>query len=387
CTDVFFDAALDFIATHRDDPFFVYLPTNAPHTPLEVDPKLAEPYRAMGLDDDTAKVYGMVANLDENMGRLLARLDGLGLRDNTLVLFVGDNGPQQKRYTGGLRGRKSMTYEGGIRVPCFLQWPAAVDGGRTIDGIAAHLDVLPTVLAACGIDKPAGVELDGRSIMPLLEGAEDPRPGRRLYFQCHRGLTPKRYQNCAVVTQRYKLVGNPGTFTKRDFQPTPGAALELYDLEQDPAERNNLADVHPEKVAELRAAYDAWFDDVRSTRNFEPGRIRLGSEHENPAHLCRYQDARYVDGKPTGWPVEIEGAGKYELTVDRGDASEAGAMHVVINGTESVSPVPAGSSSATVKLPKGEALLRIWCEGPGCPPSGHAPNDTLGDVEVHWLGA
>jgi arylsulfatase/arylsulfatase A len=279
-----------------------------------------------------------------------------------------------------------MTYEGGIRVPCFLQWPAAIEGGRTIDRIAAHIDLLPTVLEACGLGEPEDLTLDGRSAMPLLRDGTSPWPDRRLFFQCHRGLRPMRYQNCAVVTQRYKLVGNPGTFAKRDFEPTPGSALEFYDLEQDPAEQNDLAGSHPEKVAALRAAYDAWFDEMQSTRHFEPGRIHVGSHKENPAHLCRYQDAHYVDGKPTGWPVHIERAGRYEFTLNRGGANEPAKMHVVVNGKESVSPIPAGSSSATVSLPEGEALLRIWCEGPGCPPADHAPNDTLGDVKVRWLG-
>ena len=114
CTDVFFDAALQFIEQNRGQPFFVYLPTNAPHAPLDVELRYIERYKALGLNDTTARIYGMVENIDENFARLLTTLDRLGLRQNTLVIFITDNGAQQARYNAGLRGLKGTTYEGGI---------------------------------------------------------------------------------------------------------------------------------------------------------------------------------------------------------------------------------------------------------------------------------
>ncbi|MEQ9070753.1 MAG: arylsulfatase, partial [Gimesia chilikensis] len=125
CTDLFFDAALEFMdrQAQAGKPFFVYLPTNAPHTPLEIADSYWKPYQEQGLDETTARVYGMVENLDKNLGRLMAHLDQTKLKENTILIFLGDNGPQQKRYTAGLRGRKSWVYEGGIRVPFVATWP------------------------------------------------------------------------------------------------------------------------------------------------------------------------------------------------------------------------------------------------------------------------
>ncbi|HAW32445.1 MAG TPA: arylsulfatase, partial [Planctomycetaceae bacterium] len=130
----------------------------------------------------------------------------------TVVLFLGDNGPQQKRYTGGLRGRKSWTYEGGIRIPCLAQWPGHFREGEKIDQIAAHIDLMPTLLALTETRCPESLKLDGVDLSPLLTGRKEKLPTRSLFFQVHRGLTPQRYQNFAVVTERFKLAGYPGTF-------------------------------------------------------------------------------------------------------------------------------------------------------------------------------
>ena len=133
CTDIFTDAAIRFIEGNRKKPFFAYIPTNAPHGPLEIAPEYVRPYLDMGLNEQTARVYGMIANIDENIGRLTTKLDELGLRKNTLFIFLTDNGGAGRRYAAGLRAGKSSTYEGGIRVPCFLQWPARFTGSQTID--------------------------------------------------------------------------------------------------------------------------------------------------------------------------------------------------------------------------------------------------------------
>ena len=176
CTDIFFDAALHFIEQNREKPFFTYIATNAPHTPLEVSDQAVAPYRAMGLDDTTARIYGMVENIDKNFGRLLAKLDELGLRRNTVVIFLTDNGPQQQRYTAGLRDRKASVYEGGIRAISLWQWPAAFPQPRKIGRMAAHIDVAATLLEMTGTQPLASRTLDGKSLLPLLKG-EDQQPG------------------------------------------------------------------------------------------------------------------------------------------------------------------------------------------------------------------
>lgn len=380
CTDVFFNAALTFIEANREAPFFVYLPTNAPHTPLEVSPKYSDPYKALGLDDTTAKVYGMVQNIDENLGRLLARLDELKLRENTLVIFLTDNGPQQERYTGGLRARKSFTYEGGIRVPCIVQWPVKLTGERTIDRIAAHIDLLPTLLAACGVQPLASPKIDGMSLLPLLTGQAQSWPERTLYFQCHRGLSPQRYQNCAAVTQRYKLVGSPGTFNQEKLPIASEAVLELYDLEADPGEQRNLAAENPRVLAELRRGYDAWYDSVRDARGFTPGVIHVGNPRENPVRLCMYQDATFVDGKTHGWSVEIERAGRYRVTMLRG-MDNAGTIHVNWIGKAANQPTNASAKTAIFDLPAGKGVLDVSLTLAGQPPA-PGDNEQRGDVTV-----
>jgi len=385
CTDVFFDAARAFIAANRQRPFFVYLPTNAPHTPLEIGPEYVAPYMAKGLDDTTARVYGMITNIDDNIGRLLDWLDQQGLRENTLVIFFGDNGPQQDRYTANLRGRKTWVYEGGLRVPCFVQWPAVLKGKRRLDAMAAHIDLTPTILEACKTAPPDKAALDGMSLLPLLRGAVKEPPERHLFFQCHRGLYPERYHNAAVVTERYKLVSNPGTFGRDTLEAEKPHVFELYDLENDPGEQTNLATTHPEVVGALKKAYDAWYDDVQGTRGFTPGRIHLGSPHENPVRLCRNQDQSFIDGKPRGWPVHVERRGLYELTIERGEAKPPGTMHVAIQNNETVTVLAAGENTALVALPEGEGMLRVWVQEPGKLPHRLLDNDTLGDVTARFL--
>lgn len=380
CTDVFFSAAIEFIGQNRERPFFVFLPTNAPHDPLEVSPRWRDPYLAMGLPDKTARLYGMVENIDENFGRLLAALERLGLRENTVVIVLSDNGGTgNRRYDAGLRGNKASVYEGGIRVPFFVQWPRGMKGGRTIDRIAAHVDLLPTILDIAGAAPPEGVRLDGVSLRPLLTKSTPPNewPDRRLFIQCHRGLDPKRYQNFAVISQNYKLIGYPGTFGLEDLDTTGRAPpLELYDLVSDPGEQRDLASGQTGIVARLLREYDAWFDSVAASRNFAPGIIHLGSAAERQTHLSRYQDGGYPGGIPSGWMVRVLSAGRYAVEFFRGDHTEAGTLVLSWQGRTSRMPLAAGEDTATFDIPAGEGLLDIWLEsaaGERVPYSGNNP--------------
>ena len=381
CTDVFFDAALAFIEKNRNEPFFAYIPTNAPHTPLIVPDEYARPYLDAGLDKDTAKVYAMVENIDDNFGRLQDKLVELGLRENTLVVFLSDNGPQQRRYTAGLRGRKASTYEGGIRAISLWQWTAVLAAPAKLGSIAAHIDVTPTLMEAAGVE-PDG-EMDGLSLLPLLSGEPAGPDDRSLFFQCHRGLTPKRYQNAAVRSGAYKLVLGPGTFSDEAWSFTGAPPTELYDLSTDPGEEKDIAEERPEIAKDLRARYEAWFEDVRGTRSFEPGVIHIGSRAETVSVLSRYQDSKYAGGRPTTWKTLIERAGRYEVRVKREEEAwwEAPAtIYLSLNGVVQAKDLEPGSDHAFFDMPLGDVELDVWAQAPGSGREIVTDNSAVGNV-------
>lgn len=336
CTDLFFDGALEFIERHRNRPFFTYISTNAPHTPLQVEQKWVQPYTRMGLDETTAKIYGMVANLDYHTGRLLALLKRLRLERDTIVIFMTDNGPQQRRYNAGMRGLKGSVYQGGIRVPFFLRWPARVKPGHSVDRVAAHVDVMPTLLEACEAQPPEGRVIDGRSLLPLLSGGGANWADRRLFFQWHRGDVPEAWRSCAVRTQDWKLVDGK----------------ELYRLPEDPAEAREVSGSYPQVVAELRQAYEEWFADV-GRAGFDPPRIQLGTTYENPVTLTR-QDWR---GPRAGWDdkslghyeVEVTQRGPYEVRLRFPAASVRRTAELEFRGQTWSKEVAAGAAEVVFK--------------------------------------
>lgn len=386
CTDVFFDAAIKFMDQQKQarQPFFVYLPTNAPHTPLEVDRSYWGPYQKMGLNETTARVYGMVENLDENVGKLMAWLKREKLSDDTIVIFLGDNGPQQKRFTAGLRGRKSWTYEGGIRVPFVAQWPGHFQGGTKSDQIAAHIDLLPTLLSLTKTPRPASLALDGIDLSELLSGKKAELPERSLFFQVHRGLTPQQYQNSAVVTQRFKLVGYPGTFGDENLMQQAEPILELYDLSVDPGEANNLIQSKPEQAAALRQKYDAWFSAVQNTRHFTPGTIVIDKEKEDPSVLCRYQDSTYSHGGPQGWMVKINNPGLYRVQINRKAMQNSGKLIVDWQGQKTHEYLNANENTAEFELRAGTGMLDIWFQT-GTDRVYTRNNNTVGDVTLKQI--
>ena len=340
CTDVFFDATMDFVARHRNEPFFAYLATNAPHGPLEIDPKYVEPFTAAGLDANTAKCYGMIRNLDENMGRLLAKLDELQIARNTIFIFMTDNGPQWNRYNAGMRDRKESVYEGGIRVPFFVRWPERIAAGVVDRHLAAHIDILPTLVEACGAAVPRNVKIDGRSLVPLLSGGSSSKAwaDRTLFFQWHRGDRGRLYDSCAARNQRYKLVNG----------------VELYDLEKDPGETTDIAQANPDVVAKLRGDYEAWFGDVSATRNFQPPRIYLGDPQE-PVVLLTRQDWRgeKASWDKTGlghWEVEVRAAGAYDVKFLFAPSKSAMGLAASVGGVTRRVDVAAGAGEVRVRF-------------------------------------
>lgn len=352
CTDIITDAAIEFIRAQARQPFFTVITTNAPHVPLDVDDRYAAPYRSAGVPDDDAKTYGMIANLDENVGRFLAELDVLRLRENTIVIFFTDNGPAFNktgpRFNASLRGGKGTVYEGGVRVPCFVRWPKAFPSPGNISVPTSVVDLMPTLLAAAGVRAPQGAALDGVDLLPALrDGAT--LPDRTLFTQWHRGDAPVAHRNAAVVTARYKLVDG----------------RELYDLETDPAEANDLAATHPDIVRDLRARYDAWFADVCATRGFDAVPITIGSPRESVTWLTA-QDMRGVSGWGPGdvgaWELDAARAGSYSFELNWLPVNPPGAGICELQcGAEvakaTLSPGESNLTLGPIPLPKGPVRL------------------------------
>ncbi len=329
CTDVFTDAALKFITKESDKPFFAYIAFNAPHAPYQVPddfaakyakldlgegafPKTGQPWATKKLNtEDVGRAYAMIENIDVNFGRLMKALEDKQLAENTVVIFLTDNGPGGVRWNGGLRNRKGTVYEGGIRVPCYVRWPAKVKP-QTIDTPLAHIDITPTLCELCGV-RPDG-PFDGRSFERMLTGGPGNWPGRTLFVQWHRGDEPEKYRAFAARGPKYKLVQSNGVAPNAKWQPK----YELFDIQADPFEEKDLAADKPDEVAQLKREYEAWFADV-TKKGFAPPRIVIGSEKEPVTRLSR-QDWR---GEKAGWAadsighweVKIARAGKYKVTL------------------------------------------------------------------------
>lgn len=339
CSDIFTDEAIAFIDRNRREgkPFFLYLPFNCPHTPLEIDAASVKPYRSppMQIDDFpvdgqpidkdfdpelTAKLYATVTDIDGNVGRLLTALDQWKLAENTIVIFMTDNGPQQSRFNCGMRGKKGSVYDGGIRVPFFVRWPGRLEAGRKADVVAAHIDVTPTLLEACGVREalPGAKPMDGISLLPILEGRAKHVPERTLFFQWHRGNIPELGRAFAARTSRWKLVQSQGVNGTQLPKPLP---FELFDMQADPFEMHNQADAHPEIVRQLYSQYSDWYSSVRAEHQFQPPLIKLGRTYEAPANgvTLTQQDWRGPDDKIAGnkygrWLVDAD-RGKYQITL------------------------------------------------------------------------
>jgi len=378
-SDVITDAAIQFIQKESTRPFFVYLPFNCPHTPLQVPdeyrqrhgaqdfavdkfPNDGHPMAAQYDADVLARVYGMIENIDDNVGRLLAKLDERKLADNTIVIYFSDNGCQMHRgYNAGFQGWKGTPFEGGIHQFCFIRWPAQLQAGRQVDRIAAHIDLAPTVLDLCGVPKPQRVKFDGVSLAPLLRGQPVAWPNRTLCFQWHRGDAPGRYRAFAARSQDWKLVQPLGVGEKWDGK----TKFQLYDMAHDPLEMRDLAAQQPDRVAQLKAQYDAWFNDVTGMRDYSvPSRIFLGTPQENPVLLTR-QDWRGPGATwgPKGigyWEVDVATAARYEVRLRFAALQTDGEATLSCGSVSARQAIRAGEAECAfsdVRLPSGPGRL------------------------------
>jgi hypothetical protein len=316
---------------HHEKPFFCYLSFNAPHTPLQVPEEYNNMYKdidpssgfendnrsfpAMSEKDkeDARKVYAMVTNIDDNVGKLLQKLEELEIADNTLVIFMTDNGPQQRRYNAGMRGLKSSVFRGGVRVPFYWRLPALYEGNRNIETVTAHIDVLPTLAELCNAEMPTDRTIDGNSFLPLLKG-EKPEvfETRSLFFYWTRRY-PELYNNIALQKGPFKLVGN----TNHD---APLENFELYNIREDEFELKNILQGNRTLASEMKTELDQMIHELSNSPNLQnPPRIVIGSKHENPVYLNR-NDAGGARGIWTQeevfgfWRVKIQ-EGRYNIRI------------------------------------------------------------------------
>ena len=319
CTDVFFDYAKRFIKASKqaDKPFLAYIATNAPHGPMHSPEEFSEPYQDQNVN--LANFYGMIANIDDNVGKMRAFLADEGLTDNTIFIFTTDNGTSSggNVFNAGMRGKKGSEYDGGHRVPLFLHWPdGEMKGGRDVKEITAYVDVLPTLIDLCKIASPTGVKFDGVSIAPLLnEKVDADWPDRILVTDSQRVKDPIKWRKSAVMTSQWRL--NNGK--------------ELYDIKADPGQQNNIAKDHPEVVQRLTKFYDAWWEELLPTFSNATA-IYLGHEGENPARLTSHDwittgstpwNQSHIRKAVTGdrntgfWNVKVVEDGEYEVRLRR----------------------------------------------------------------------
>jgi arylsulfatase A-like enzyme len=321
--DVFFDAAMRFIRTQKGHPFFVYLATYNPHAPCSLAASAwADPYRGK-VPLQTAYFLASIARVDQNLGRLRAFLAEEKLSDDTLLIFLSDNGTAQgeKVFNAGMRGKKLSPYDGGHRVPCFIRWPAGgLDKPAGIDQLTAHIDLLPTLVDLCGLKLPRPVSFDGMSLKPLLANPQASWPERTLVLGTPPNDSgpnpqpPPHGTNCSVMTDRWRLVNES----------------ELYDVLKDPGQQHDLALQHPDVVRQLQSSYEHYWTSVSAGDKGWRGRPILGSPQCKEVELCGedwyptagrtpWNQAMVANGvKAFGyWTVRFAAAGVYRFEIRR----------------------------------------------------------------------
>ncbi len=259
--DILTDSVLHFIDRNKDRPFFCYVPYNTPHGPFQVADRYFDKYKRMGLDDKNAAVYGMCENIDDNVGRILAKLDDLQLSNNTIVLYLTDNGPNGHRFNAGMKGIKAHVDEGGVRTPLLVRYPGVIPAGDTIEGLASHIDLLPTLHGLAKLEFVPQFSLDGIDLSAYMTGNMD-IPERLIFtHQVHREVksTP-----ASVRSNRYRLVMKSGDTL-------------LYDMIKDPGQKLDIAEEMPVITATLSDTLGKWFTSVTEGLPYDPP-IPVGHE-------------------------------------------------------------------------------------------------------------
>ena len=343
CTDVWFREAIEYIERQKDNPFFCYISTNAPHSPFYVDNKYSKAYEGIK-NIPSNEFYGMITNIDDNIGILTRKIEDLGISDNTILIFMTDNGSSMgdkkieniTAFNAGMRGKKNSEYDGGHRVPFFVKYPnGKLEAGKDVNNISAHIDVLPTLIELCGLKLNKPIDFDGKSLMPLINGSDENWSERLLITDSQRVEHPIKWRKSAVMSDNWRLVNGE----------------ELYNMVDDPGQTNDVALKEPKKVEKFRKAYDTWWDDV--SLDFDDFQaIIIGSPAENPVNLTSHDwhsntqvpwNHKHVRSGLQGngfWVLDIEHTGIYEITLSRWPLS----MKLPINSGMEKRPALNGTS-------------------------------------------
>ena len=319
CTDVQFDYALDFVEENKNAPFFLFISTTAPHSPTGADKKYLEPYEKLGLDKGICAFYGMVTNIDDNIGRLRNKLRELKIEENTILIFSSDNGSACDKkgdsFNGGMQGKKGSLYEGGHRVPCFLYWPkGGWIGGKQLDQVTAHIDILPTLLKACAIENPLNTAFDGIELNGIIAKPAQ-KLSRLLITENKANKRDQEFQNSVVLTDEWRLI---------DGQ-------KLYDVKNDFTQKNDIAKEHNERVKSLRKSYSQWYTSIKARFN-ELTPIDIGHEEAELYSMDLYpNESTGEKGKVVWnqkgiskgeqyrgfWALNVLESGKYKISLHR----------------------------------------------------------------------
>lgn len=319
CTDVFFAEAKKFIKKNKEKPFFCYIATNAPHAPYNVEAKYADLYRGK-LMESRARFYGMITNIDENFGKLQELLIEEGLAEDTILIFMTDNGSSNsistdadgniiEGYNAGLRGKKGSPYDGGHRVPFFIRYPAGnIGGGKDFNELTAYIDFMPTLLDFCGISYKEDA-FHGISLKKAMENTSVHLPDRYVVTDTQRVPNPIKWKGSAVMQGEMRLINGKA----------------LYDVAADRMQQVDIADKYPEVVAAMRTAYEEWWELV-SVKFDDPIPLYVTQKTRLTAHDWRgdvdncvwHQNLVRVGQRTRGhWEIYAEKSGIYKIQAYR----------------------------------------------------------------------
>ncbi|NIJ43752.1 arylsulfatase A-like enzyme [Wenyingzhuangia heitensis] len=311
--DVFFNKAMDFVKKDHKKPFFMYLATYLPHDPHSVpDPSLAEIYGEK-VPKNIAYFYAGINRIDQNIGKLKKVLETSGKADNTILIFMSDNGgiTGVRLYNAGMRGKKTQAYEGGHRVPFFIKWPKGhLAHGKEVKDLTAHIDILPTLVDLCHLN-PSPTKFDGRSFKQQLYQPSLNLTKRTLFVENQRTFTAQQWERTAGMTNKWRLVHN----------------TELYDIVNDPGQKNNVINQHPDVVAKIRKEFKQYWKLV-SPNDRELPKTIVGHPNDKETYLTPsdwylpkvpWNHAQVAEGKPLSgsWDVHISESGTYRIEARR----------------------------------------------------------------------